>query len=161
MTIRNYQPQDCNEIYNLFYNTVHNINNKDYNIEQLNAWAPIDHQYQWCQSLIDNYTIVIDSLDKDKMKKIIAFGDITKEGYLNRLYVHHDHNGKGIGTLLANELEAYATSLGLSEITTHASITAKPFFKKRGYHLIKEQTVQRNGQQLTNYIMKKIIHSNK
>lgn len=39
MLIRNYQPSDCKEIAELFYNTVHTINAKDYTKEQLNVWA--------------------------------------------------------------------------------------------------------------------------
>lgn len=30
MIIRKYQPSDCKKITDLFYNTVHNVNAKDY-----------------------------------------------------------------------------------------------------------------------------------
>lgn len=163
MNIKIYEPKYCQQVYHLFYQTVHTINQKDYNKSQLDSWAPLTTDLKkWCQSLLDNYTIVIESnetTEKTNNKKIIGFGDITMEGYLNRLYVHKDYNGKGIGTLIANELETHAISLGLLEITTHASITAKPFFEKRGYQLITEQTVERNGQQLINYCMKKQIRN--
>ena len=43
----------------------------------------------------------------------------------------------------------------VEHITTHASITAKPFFEKRGYRVIKKQFVDRDGVRLINYIMKK------
>lgn len=36
-----------------------------------------------------------------------------------------------------------------------SSITAKPFFEKRGYIVIKEQTVERFGVELRNYVMEK------
>lgn len=39
MIIRKYQQKDCKEITELFYNTVHTVNSKDYSEEQLNAWA--------------------------------------------------------------------------------------------------------------------------
>ncbi len=39
MKIR-YNSPDCLKINELFYNTVHSVNAKDYNIAQLNAWAP-------------------------------------------------------------------------------------------------------------------------
>lgn len=41
------------------------------------------------------------------------------------------------------------------KIVTHASITARPFFEKRGYAVIKEQQVERQGIFLTNYVMVK------
>lgn len=39
MIIRKYQPSDCKEIIELFYNTVHTVNAKDYTKEQLDVWA--------------------------------------------------------------------------------------------------------------------------
>ena len=38
---------------------------------------------------------------------------------------------------------------------THASITARPFFEKRGYQVLRAQQVERRGILLTNYIMEK------
>lgn len=40
-------------------------------------------------------------------------------------------------------------------IVTHASITARPFFEKRGYRTLRERRVLRYGVPLTNYHMEK------
>ena len=40
-------------------------------------------------------------------------------------------------------------------VITHASITATKFFEKRGYQVIKEQQVERQGIFLTNFVMEK------
>ena len=53
---------------------------------------------------------------------------------------------------ICEALERAADTAGL---TTHASITARPFFEKRGWQVVKEQQVERRGVLLTNYIMKK------
>ena len=53
---------------------------------------------------------------------------------------------------MCNELE---DSVKGKIITTHASITAKPFFQQRGYRVVKEQKVIRQGIALTNYVMEK------
>lgn len=42
-------------------------------------------------------------------------------------------------------------------ITVEASITAKPFLEKRGYHIVRQQEVERKGQLLTNFVMKKLL----
>ena len=39
MIIRRYEISDCKYVAELFYNTVHFINSKDYTEEQLNVWA--------------------------------------------------------------------------------------------------------------------------
>ena len=38
---------------------------------------------------------------------------------------------------------------------THASITARPFFERRGWRVVKEQRVERRGVALTNFVMEK------
>lgn len=158
METRNYRLTDCLEVYQLFYDTVHSINTADYDKNQVDSWARSDigkgDLELWCRSLLDSHSLVMVNSNDEK---ILGFGNITREGYLDRLYVHKDHNGQGIGTILTNQLETYAIDLGLKEIVTQASITARPFFEKRGYKLIKEQTVERNNQHLTNFLMKKTI----
>ena len=138
---------DCKEITELFYNTVHTVNARDYTKEQLDVWATGKEDLEkWNSSLKEHYSIV--AVENDV---IVGFGDIDKTGYLDRLYVHIDHQGKGIATAICDRLEQYVKG----DITTHASITAKPFFEKRGYRTLKKQQVERQGVFLTNFRMKK------
>lgn len=59
MIIRKYQPSDCKELADLFYNTVHTVNAKDYTKEQLNVWATgqVDLE-QWNKSLQEHFSVV-------------------------------------------------------------------------------------------------------
>lgn len=153
MYIRRYQETDCNEIAQLFYETVHHINAKDYSPKQLNAWATGEIDLGvWNQSFLKNHTVVA---VEDGI--LVGFGDIDVTGYLDHLFVHKDYQGQGIATTICNELEKYAREQNTSIITTHASITAKPFFEGRGYQTSKQQVVIRQGVALTNLIMQKSI----
>lgn len=147
MEIRHYQKSDLAAIIRLFHDTVHKVNIKDYTPEQVEVWAPesVDME-KWDKSLSEHHTFVVvhDS-------KIIGFGDIDDSGYLDRLYVHHGYQRQGVATVLCDELES-AVDRGVT-IRTHASITAKPFFENRGYKVVKEQLVERNGVFLRNCIM--------
>ncbi len=147
MVIREYQSLDCEVLAELFYNTVHTVNVKDYTKEQLDVWATgnVDLE-KWNQSFEEHYSLV--AIDDEV---IIGFGDINKAGYLDRLFVHSDYQRKGIATAICNQLEQAVQG----NIVTHASITARPFFEKRGYRVIKEQQVERQGVFLTNFIMEK------
>ena len=123
------------------------MNAKDYIKEQLDAWAPEHADLEkWDRSLLEHYSVVavVDEV-------IAGFGDIDKTGYLDRLYVHKDYQGKGIATAICDKLEQASQGV----IVTHASVTARPFFEKRGYRVTKEQQVQRQGILLTNYIMER------
>ena len=134
MQIRKYRPSDCRELAELFYDTVHTVNAGDYTKEQLDAWA----------------TGHVD-LEAWEDGAVIGFGDIDGSGYLDRLYVHRRHQGKGVATALCDRLEQVCAGV----ISTHASITAKPFFEKRGYRVIREQQVERQGVALTNFVMER------
>ncbi|MGN6713977.1 GNAT family N-acetyltransferase [Anaerocolumna jejuensis] len=150
MVIREYNAADCREMAELFYNTVHGVNARDYTEEQLNAWASGQvNTDAWNLSFSENYTLV--ALEKDRL---IGFGDIDKTGYLDHLFVHKDFQGRGVATMLCDRLEKH---FPVSRITTHASITAKPFFESRGYRVLREQQVTRNGVILINYVMEKLI----
>lgn len=150
MKTRRYISTDCEDLAKLFYHTVHTVNAKDYSCEQLNAWATgkIDLD-SWDKSFSAHYTVV--AVENDL---IVGFGDIDKSGYLDRLYVHKDCQRRGIATAICAELEQVVKA---DKIITHASITAKPFFEQRGYKVIKEQQVERNGIALTNYVMEKKV----
>lgn len=147
MIVRKYKSTDCNALIELFYNTVHMINANDYTKEQLNVWAAdnIDSE-KWNQSLLEHNSLVAVKNDV-----IIGFGDIDETGYLDRLYVHKDYQRKGVASAICDKLEQTVQG----KIITHASITAKPFFEKRGYSIIKEQQVERKGIILINFVMEK------
>ncbi|MFL9838918.1 GNAT family N-acetyltransferase [Flavobacterium sp. ST-75] len=152
-TIRQYKEEDCNEVVSLFYQTVHTVNKKDYTDAQLDAWAPAELDYnRWSKVLSQNYTIVA-----EHNGVIAGFGDIDASGYFDHLFVHKDHQGCGVATLIKEAIEQYIIANSVSRITVAASITAKPFFEKHGYTVLKQQQVERNGQVLTNYFMEKLL----
>ena len=80
--------------------------------------------------------------------------DLDKWDRSLRLFVHRNFQGKGTASAICSLLEA---SVNTGLITVHASITAKPFFLRRGYNVIKEQQVLRDGVFLTNFVMQKSL----
>lgn len=147
MYLREYRPDDCREMAELFYNSVHEVNAGDYTEKQLNAWATGQvNLEEWNQSFLEHYSIV--ALEDGI---IVGFGDIDKTSYLDRLYTHKDYQRRGIAAAICDKLEQTVQG----RVVTHASITARPFFEKRGYKLIKEQQVKRRGVFLTNFVMEK------
>lgn len=150
MIIRKYRPEDLPEILKLFYDTVHSVCKADYTPAQIDAWAPAAPDTErWRASLEKHYALV--ALADGT---IAGFGDIDETGYLDRLYVHKDYIRRGAGGALLYELE---NAYPVTEITTHASITAKPFFEAKGYVAVMEQRVTRRGVTMTNFVMKKSL----
>ena len=130
MHIRPYRSSDCPALAELFYQTVHAVNARDYSPEQLDAWA--DGRVElaaWDASFRAHDTRVA-----VEGGVIVGFADLGPDGYLDRLYVHRDWQGRGVASALCD---------------------ARPFFERRGWHVVKEQQVERRGVLLTNFVMER------
>ena len=81
--------------------------------------------------------------------------------YLYSMFIHADFQGKGIATMLLEEIERYAITKGIIQITSEVSLTARPFFEKQKYVVKKEQKRQANKLNLTNFLDGKNLICNK
>lgn len=69
----------------LFYQTIHIVNQKDYTPEQLQAWAPTRvAPAGWHEKFLHTFTQIA-VLEN----KIVGFGNLERTGYLDCLYVHY------------------------------------------------------------------------
>lgn len=153
MHLREYRATDKRSIVNLFYETVHAVNAKDYTKKQLDVWAPDDIDAdEWCKPFEADYTCIAEIGNT-----LVGFANVDDTGYFDRLYVHKEHQGTGVGKILADEIENRARKNGMTKIKVDASITAKPFFIKRGYTATKQNTMVRNNQTLINFSMMKLL----
>lgn len=145
MDIRKYQRQDLKEMILLFHNTVQKINSKDYGPAQVNVWAKsidtIDENV-WHQQFDSSNSFVAIKDDQ-----IVGFINIYNNGYLDKLYVHHDYQQQGIATALCDIAESVITN----SIKVDSSITAYKFFLNRGYKLQTEEQKIINHVVLTRY----------
>jgi GNAT superfamily N-acetyltransferase len=149
--VRCYQDGDAKHIASIYYNTVHTVNAKDYTKEQLNAWAPYHDNYTAWQekcAKLNPFVAIIDGA-------IVGFAEFEPNGHIDCFYVHHEFQGAGVGTALMREIEMEAREKLLPRIYAEVSITAKPFFVKKGFQVIKQQTVRIRDIELTNFLMEK------
>lgn len=93
----------------------------------------------------------------NQQSEIVGFSSITPQGYLHSMFVHKDFQGEGIATMLLNEIEQYAITNGIIRITSEVSLTARPFFEKKGYIVEEEQKRKANQLSLTNFWMAKQV----
>lgn len=148
MLLRAYRPDDCKELAALFYYTVHTVNRADYSEEQVNAWADGTPDLDaWNNSFLSHCTMIAECGGT-----IAGFGDMDSTGYLDRLYVHAHCQRRGIASMICDALEQ---AVNTPVFTSHVSITARGFFEKRGYKVIRQQCVCRHSVHLVNYVMEK------
>lgn len=151
--IRDFQSADALEIMRLFRDTVHNVNGRDYTPEQIEAWAPaLMDEPRWHQRLRANFTYVAEANGQ-----IVGFSELERNGRIETLYVHHQCQTMGIGSRLLSDMETRARAVGAKRLATEASLTAYPFFQRRGFRLVRAQEVDRNGVSLRNFLMERVL----
>lgn len=147
--LENYQKSDLEEVVALFNSTVQAVNKKDYSDQQIKQWIQPTPDYDsWNKVLSSTHALVA-----HQRNKIVGFGNISKTGLLDYLYVDKEWIGYGIGKSLANSLIDYARKSGAKKITVYSSITAKPFFESLGFNVVEQKSNYRNGVLLLNYLM--------
>lgn len=151
MRVRKLEPADVAAVAALFTETVRSVNRADYTPAQVEVWAPRPPDVAaWERSFAGRTALVA-----EVGGEVAGFGDLAAGGYLDRLYVHRDHQRAGVATALAAALEAEAARRGALEVTADASITALPFFERRGYETVARQEKVLRGVTFTNYRVRK------
>jgi putative acetyltransferase len=150
-TIRAYQPTDLDAVIAIFLGAIREIASRDYASAQIDAWAQVDRE-SWALRRLSRPTwvAIIDQLP-------VGFADLEPNGHLDMMFVHPAHQRAGIASALLNAIEIAARAQGLSEIFTEASITARPFFERRGFSIVTAQLVEKRGRHLRNYRMEKFL----
>ena len=153
MKVRTYEIGDTKQIVQLFYDTVHEVNIRDYTKAQVDAWAPANIDLEtWTKSLSSKYTFVA-----EEGETIAGFGQLEANGHIDCFYCHKDFQRQGIGRIILGQIDAKARNLDIKRLFTEASITAKAFFESQGFMVMKKQEVERRGQKFINFAMEKFI----
>jgi len=117
-----FTPADAPATHRLFRDTVRAINSRDYTPEQVAAWAPEGmDETSWREHFVGTITVVAESDGG-----VVGFANLDADDHLDCLYVHHCHQGEGIGTLLLKRLEALSRERGARQLSSEVSITARP-----------------------------------
>ncbi|BAU65415.1 GCN5-related N-acetyltransferase [Stanieria sp. NIES-3757] len=156
MIVREYQKSDLSEISRLFYNTVHQVNSRDYTKKQIAAWAGEIKDESFWQERFSNYLVYV----VEANHIIVGFTNFKPTGYIDCFYVHHQWQGQGVGSLLIKQIELEARKNQISLLFLNASVTAMPFFKAKGFVVIREQERLYNGCKFKQYYMEKTLKNN-
>jgi putative acetyltransferase len=153
LNIRKFQKGDESALREIFFNTIRNVNVKDYSEAQVQAWAPDNYDATtWYEriSFVDPFVAILEEI-------IVGYADLQDNGYIDHFFCHCNYQGKGIGKSLMQKIIATGKSKGIERLYSHVSITAKPFFEHFGFQVVTEQQVEIRGQVLTNYVMEKLV----
>lgn len=153
--IRTLEENDITQMRSLFLTTVLNVNSRDYTEEEVKDWASCgDSMERWKELMSCNQYVGA----FDEYGSLVGFASMNKIGYLHSMFVHKDFQHRGIATMLLSEVEQIARKYEVIFITSEVSLTARSFFDKKGYEVVKIQKCKANKLKLTNFVMRKQLN---
>jgi len=151
--IREATYDDVPEITELFRETILSVNTEDYTTDQLEAWSSKHSDTNlWEDKIEEEYFIVA-----FERKKIIGFASLREDTYIDLLFVHKDHQHKGVAGKLLKHLENVSLEQEAIVLKCDASLTAFKFFEKKGFKKLKKNMIIINNEELYNYSMIKSL----
>jgi len=147
--VRKGQLNDLTELQKLFVDTITTICASDYDKQQIEVWtSSVENKQRWYEIITKQFILVAQD-----QNKIVGFATLDNGNYFDFLYVHKEHQRQGIAQQLLYDIEAEARRLEQTVLTSDVSKTAKPFFEKKGFKTLQEQTNIRQGVELINFRM--------
>ena len=153
VTLRAHRPDDAPVLLALFRDTIRRVNARDYNSDQIRAWASDDiDPASWAARFDGRFVAVAEAEGRP-----VGFAELEPDGHIDRFYVSADHQRRGVGRALLAALVAEARRLGVVRLFTEASITARPFFESQGFAVLAPQVVTCRGEKFVNYRMERLL----
>ncbi len=151
---------DCEAMAQLFHHTVQQVNSRDYSSKQIATWSAQPQSAEaWHSRLAHKQSLYIARPTTDQAP-ITGFAELDppetdRQAHIDGFYVHHQWQGQGVGTALISALETDAKAQGISLLYVEASITAQPFFSRKGFKVIREQFRTLGSCQFKQFYMEK------
>lgn len=155
--VRQAIPEDVEAIHAAHRGSILEIAAKDYPPEVVAEWGT-NHSAEAIekhkQSIRLGEEIVWVAVIQGKIEGFSAL--VPSNNELRAVYVTGIAARTGVGSALLEVLESRAKELGLKKLVLHSSITARPFYEKKGYkNLGPSLHRMRSGREMACYSMEK------
>ena len=139
--IREAAARDAAGIHRMHLASIRQICSKDYTSTQINAWTSTPHPEGYVESMEcgERMFVAVDN------GKVIGYSSVC-EDEICAVFVHPYHVGRGVGKSLLERVEQEAVDEGFSVVRLNSTLTARKFYQKYGWVVVKEVKHQlRNG----------------
>ncbi len=147
MIIRPIQPSDLEKVEHLIRSTILEVNAKDQSkavtdfILQIDPCRPRDMAHE------RDYFVAEDG----EIRGVLGM----KDNELKTFFVDHNFHGQGVGKALLEYVEKLILEKGFLLSQVFSSISAKSFYEKQGYTVIRENITQVGEDNLITIFMEK------
>lgn len=153
MLIRRFKIGDEPALRAVFFSSVHELTGGQYTPEQQQAWAPLEYD----QDLWNTRIRGINPFVVDINGRVVGYADVQTSGYIDHFYVAAAYAGQGIGRTLMEHIHQVAKSLEMTSLWSSVSLTAEPFFLKRGFRVERRNHFLLRDVQMSNATMRKSL----
>ncbi|MFI2753789.1 GNAT family N-acetyltransferase [Cellulomonas sp. P22] len=150
VTLRRFVHADGPATLDLFVRAIRVTARNDYSATQIAAWAPDDLDPAAWTSRRETSRTCVACVDG----RVVGFTDVDGQGYVDMMFVDPDHGGRGVAGALLGWVVDVARREGVTELSTHASLTARPFFEAHGFVVERAQRPVLRGVELVNFVMR-------
>lgn len=155
LEIRSYRDADLAAVAHLFTASVHQVAASHYDAHQRSAWAPEPPGLEeWRQRLAAVRTLVCEN-----HSQLAGFVSFHPGGRIEYLFTSPGQTRRGVATALYRHMEMELAASGVEELSTEASLVARPFFERQGFWVVEEQMVERGGATFQRFAMCKRIEA--
>jgi len=154
MHVRPYQQEDAGLLLQLYLDTVHHVNGRDYSRQQIEAWAPrrTADLGRWQERFARTQPLVV-----VEAKALIGFAELEADGLVDCFYVHYAWQDRGVGRLLMSCLFEEARRRGITGLHAQVSRTSRAFFELHGFWVVRIQEVTVRSQQIETFAMERTL----
>lgn len=141
LIVRLANTDDLDSILKLYADTINNVNNKHYSQEQIEVWISGNSDRElWKRKILEQKFFVAEIENR-----LIGFGSVTNDGYVDFIFVHKDFQRQGIASSIYDVIEIVAKENNLTKLYADVSIAARPFFKSKGFTVTKFLNIKSGG----------------
>lgn len=149
MLIRDFIPGEQATLRQVFMSSVHELARGFYTKEQLDAWAPPDHDpRRWAErmSALRPFVATVDG-------RVAGYADLQDSGLIDHFFVSGRFARRGVGSALMGHIHREAARRAIPALSSHVSLAAESFFARHGFRVVRRQSVVVDGIPLDNAVM--------
>lgn len=153
LIIRRYESGEEPAVWNVYFRATRESNSRDYHPDLIERWAPVGQDMGEWRVRLEEKSPFVAILDG----QIVGMAELEEDGFVDYFYVLPDFERRGIGSALLGKIREQAALKGLADLRAEVSVTAKPFFEKHGFSVIKAKHHVIIGHPAPNFLMAIIL----
>lgn len=153
ISLREAAPNDLDAILKIFEECIDVTAVNDYSEEQRKVWkSSIRTPEKWLKRIEEQeFWLATDG------KNVAGFASLKNSQYIDCMYVSPRFQSQGIAQLLLDQIESLAKDQGIRVLSSDVSHTARGFFEKNGYAVVRPNEIEKEGVVLVNFHVEKVI----